>query len=688
MSYGAPSPASPASKVGGSTLAEGLPAGVSNAVPAATGGDGEGLPDDVRAKFENSLGTDLSQVRVHTDAPVATGAGAKAIAQGQDIHMAPGQYDPRSAAGERVLAHEVAHTVQQRDATPRPQAKSDRPVPSTSGAEHDADQAADAMMAGKPASVSPVSEQRPHATEHTRDELLGEYKKSLANQNWADVALRLNGFSSEDIAMLVGKMTGGQHSHVREAAEVAMPGWSQRVTSAIDAVDSNASGIASKYAAYEKAVAAAKVSGDWREVIKLLNGMGTWDMQDRLKKLTWFEYQAMRAQTDNERVLHAIDQADTARVKRTHAAYQDAIAHQNWKRAANELHGMSEEDIRAKLDVFASNPSQLSILKRLKEAASKDAGLTALIDDVARANGQVVPDPIAVTSICDIPDVSDDQRSLETLDLSNFAGNAKIAKFAADLEAAYNARRAASGRSDETKTAIALVDRFATSFLTTGNNYRKLTVAVFAKEWMSEMRERADLDSGAKLDDAKLPAGFSTLKRSEADLAQAAALEPLDAQHSGGDGARKDKAGNITTPGQAVHPFVNFFIRTLADKASFTAMTRPKHGGSADIAPFCLDVLPKIPLDERGLYQPDQMIEFIEKINAAAGSANWSGIYNDTTVLRELPKRGLAGKVDSQAKDGTTNFHGALNLHIHLYLWPPSGWVPPAADPSVPETVE
>ncbi|HEY6034638.1 MAG TPA: hypothetical protein VIV58_10275, partial [Kofleriaceae bacterium] len=67
----------------------------------------------------------------------------------------------------------------------------------------------------------------------------------------------------------------------------------------------------------------------------------------------------------------------------------------------------------------------------------------------------------------------------------------------------------------------------------------------------------------------------------------------------------------------------------------------------------------------------------IEKINAAAGDGNWSGIYNDTSVIRELPKRGLGSKVDTQAQDGSHNFHGALNLHIHLYLRPPKDWQAP-----------
>ena len=76
----------------------------------ASGAGGEQLPADVRGDFEASLGTDLSSVRVHQDD--AKHAGAKAYTVGQDIHFAPGQYDPQSKAGKQLLAHEVAHTQQ------------------------------------------------------------------------------------------------------------------------------------------------------------------------------------------------------------------------------------------------------------------------------------------------------------------------------------------------------------------------------------------------------------------------------------------------------------------------------------------------------------------------------------------------------------------------------------------------
>ncbi len=130
---------------------------VLDAAWAGTGG--APLPGDVRAPFEASLGADLGDVRVHTGAESAQSAkemNAQAYTVGQDIHFGAGKYDPGSGDGQWLLAHEVAHTVQQRDAAPGPQAKlevSEAGEP----AELEADRAADAMVSGGKAKVSPAS---------------------------------------------------------------------------------------------------------------------------------------------------------------------------------------------------------------------------------------------------------------------------------------------------------------------------------------------------------------------------------------------------------------------------------------------------------------------------------------------------------------------------------------------------
>jgi hypothetical protein len=134
----------------------GVAAGADHAVATAAASTGSALPGSIQRKFEGSLGADLSGVRVHSgeaSAQAADAVGAKAYTVGQDIHFGAGNYDPASTAGEHLLAHEVAHTVQQRGGTPTRQHKLEVSGPADA-AEHEADRAADAMVAGAPASVA------------------------------------------------------------------------------------------------------------------------------------------------------------------------------------------------------------------------------------------------------------------------------------------------------------------------------------------------------------------------------------------------------------------------------------------------------------------------------------------------------------------------------------------------------
>ncbi len=73
---------------------------------------GEPLPDEVRAKMEALLGMDFSAVRIHVG-PQAENIGARAFARGTDIFFAPGEYQPLTASGQELLAHELTHVVQQ-----------------------------------------------------------------------------------------------------------------------------------------------------------------------------------------------------------------------------------------------------------------------------------------------------------------------------------------------------------------------------------------------------------------------------------------------------------------------------------------------------------------------------------------------------------------------------------------------
>jgi hypothetical protein len=77
---------------------------------------GQPLDVSTRAFMEPRFGHDFSGVRVHTDARAAESAravDALAYTMGRDIVFGAGQYVPGASAGRRLMAHELAHVVQQ-----------------------------------------------------------------------------------------------------------------------------------------------------------------------------------------------------------------------------------------------------------------------------------------------------------------------------------------------------------------------------------------------------------------------------------------------------------------------------------------------------------------------------------------------------------------------------------------------
>jgi hypothetical protein len=77
---------------------------------------GQPLDAEVRSFFERRFGHDFGDIRVHTDSRAADSALAtKALAYtvGNNIVFAKGAFAPQTRTGKRLLAHELAHTVQQ-----------------------------------------------------------------------------------------------------------------------------------------------------------------------------------------------------------------------------------------------------------------------------------------------------------------------------------------------------------------------------------------------------------------------------------------------------------------------------------------------------------------------------------------------------------------------------------------------
>jgi hypothetical protein len=123
-------------------------------------GSGAPLDDSVRGDMEGRFGQSFSDVRVHTDQQASASAesvGANAYTVGSDIVFRSGQFNTSSAVGQRTLAHELTHVVQQRtgpvDGSPAPgginlSSPSDR-----------FEQAADATAAQVMAGQSPAAEE-------------------------------------------------------------------------------------------------------------------------------------------------------------------------------------------------------------------------------------------------------------------------------------------------------------------------------------------------------------------------------------------------------------------------------------------------------------------------------------------------------------------------------------------------
>jgi hypothetical protein len=95
---------------------------VNNAAPnlanrlRSRAGKGRPLEGQTREKMESGFARDFSDVNVHTDATadeMNRELGARAFARGKDVYFKSGEYNPDTAAGQRLIAHELTHTVQQ-----------------------------------------------------------------------------------------------------------------------------------------------------------------------------------------------------------------------------------------------------------------------------------------------------------------------------------------------------------------------------------------------------------------------------------------------------------------------------------------------------------------------------------------------------------------------------------------------
>lgn len=121
---------------------------------------GQPLPAAVRKRFESGFAFDFSRVRVHSDQEsdaLASSLHARAFTVGNDVFFRTHEYRPRVEEGQRLLAHELAHVVQQRAHSPIASDRSLSVSSEADPAEREADSMADAFLRGDAAAMQRVN---------------------------------------------------------------------------------------------------------------------------------------------------------------------------------------------------------------------------------------------------------------------------------------------------------------------------------------------------------------------------------------------------------------------------------------------------------------------------------------------------------------------------------------------------
>lgn len=101
-----------------------------NAAVSNVLGAGRPLPVEVREAMESRFGAAFDDVRIHDDPQGQASAAelqARAYTVGTDVVFGASQYAPESPSGQQLLAHELAHVVQQRRGGPAPELSPEAP---------------------------------------------------------------------------------------------------------------------------------------------------------------------------------------------------------------------------------------------------------------------------------------------------------------------------------------------------------------------------------------------------------------------------------------------------------------------------------------------------------------------------------------------------------------------------------
>ena len=257
-------------------------------------GEGEPLDRQTRNLMEPRFGGDLSGVRVHTDTPAAESAdalGADAYTTGRNIYFASGKYAPASQEGQRLIAHELTHTVQQaKGAAPT---RAQRAGNVTIGDENDpleieAQRVADGaqFLAPDPPRLGPSLGTQPlvqrQAASPDVDAMRQDFTDSVGRGDFEHAAEVLNAFNLADIQSLLAGRSLAQIASIHVGA----------ISNPKVGPDSNAANV-TRPAFLDANYMENLRAGAWQDAAKYLNGFNSDDIVRRLSRLSLTQIQAL-----------------------------------------------------------------------------------------------------------------------------------------------------------------------------------------------------------------------------------------------------------------------------------------------------------------------------------------------------------------------------------------------------------
>ncbi|MEZ3116653.1 DUF4157 domain-containing protein [Halobaculum sp. MBLA0147] len=142
-------------------------AGVPDTVRGVISSPGRPLDTSIQRAVEERMGDSLGDVRIHTGPKAAAAAdqiNARAFTVGNHVAFGAGEYDPESAEGQHVLAHELAHVRQQTggDLSTLPQKGVQLEIGPDPELEREAEETAQRVMSGGKLGIQKLSDTEVH----------------------------------------------------------------------------------------------------------------------------------------------------------------------------------------------------------------------------------------------------------------------------------------------------------------------------------------------------------------------------------------------------------------------------------------------------------------------------------------------------------------------------------------------